>query len=150
LLREGANGARRAAGDAAEELLRAAETVMARAHVPYSRFPVGAALRTTDGQVVAAANVENAAYPQGQCAEASAIGAMIAAGGTEIAEVAVVALHLDICPPCSACRSSPGRRRRCTSAAPAARAARSPSASSCRWASRPRGCRGERRRGGRE
>ena len=61
LLREGANGARRAAGDAAEELLRAAETVMARAHVPYSRFPVGAALRTTDGQVVAAANVENAA-----------------------------------------------------------------------------------------
>jgi homotetrameric cytidine deaminase len=104
LLREGANGARPAAGDGAEELLRAAEAVMARAHVPYSRFPVGAALRTTDGQVVAAANVENAAYPQGQCAEASAIGAMIAAGGTEIAEVAVVAQHLDICPPCGGCR----------------------------------------------
>jgi homotetrameric cytidine deaminase len=104
LLREGANGARRAAGDGAEELLRAAETVMARAHVPYSRFPVGAALRTTDGQVVAAANVENAAYPQGQCAEASAIGVMIAEGGTEIAEVAVVARHLDICPPCGGCR----------------------------------------------
>ena len=66
--------ARPAAGDGAEELLRAAEAVMARAHVPYSRFPVGAALRTTDGQVVAAANVENAAYPQGQCAEASASG----------------------------------------------------------------------------
>jgi homotetrameric cytidine deaminase len=94
----------REVGDGAEELLRAAETVMARAHVPYSRFPVGAALRTTDGQVVAAANVENAAYPQGQCAEASAIGVMIAEGGTEIAEVAVVARHLDICPPCGGCR----------------------------------------------
>ncbi len=104
LLHEGATGARPAAEDGAEELLRAAEAVMARAHVPYSRFPVGAALRTTDGQVVAAANVENAAYPQGQCAEASAIGAMIAAGGTEIAEVAVVAQHLDICPPCGGCR----------------------------------------------
>jgi len=72
LLRAGANGARPAAEDGAEELLRAAEAVMARAHVPYSRFPVGAALRTTGGQVVAATNVENAAYPQGQCAEASA------------------------------------------------------------------------------
>ena len=99
LLRGAARARRRA-----EELLRAAEAVMARAHVPYSRFPVGAALRTTDGTIHAGANVENAAYPQGQCAEASAIGVMIAAGGTEIAEVAVVAEHLDICPPCGGCR----------------------------------------------
>jgi homotetrameric cytidine deaminase len=90
--------------DGAEELLRAAEAVMARAHVPYSHFPVGAALRTPDGAIHAAANVENAAYPQGQCAEASAIGVMVAAGGTEIAEVAVTAERLDICPPCGGCR----------------------------------------------
>jgi homotetrameric cytidine deaminase len=92
------------ADDDAEELLRAAEAVMRNAHVPYSRFPVGAALRTADGNVHVAANVENAAYPQGQCAEASAIGVMVAAGDTEIAEVAVVAERLDICPPCGGCR----------------------------------------------
>src|SRR3954470_6405532 len=93
-----------ASADGADELLRAAEAVMANAHVPYSHFPVGAALRTPDGAIHAAANVENAAYPQGQCAEASAIGAMVAAGGTEIAEVAVVAERLDFCPPCGGCR----------------------------------------------
>jgi homotetrameric cytidine deaminase len=95
---------REARDDAAEELLRAAADVMGNAHVPYSRFPVGAALRTPDGAIHTAANVENAAYPQGQCAEASAIGVMVAAGGTEIAEVAVVAEKLDICPPCGGCR----------------------------------------------
>src|SRR3954469_21523528 len=93
-----------ASADGADELLRAAEAVMGNAHVPYSHFPVGAALRTPDGAIHAAANVENAAYPQGQCAEASAIGVMVAAGATEIAEVAVVAEHLDICPPCGGCR----------------------------------------------
>jgi cytidine deaminase len=77
---------------------------MAHAHVPYSHFAVGAALRTPDGAIHAAANVENAAYPQGQCAEASAIGAMVAAGATAIAEVAVTAERLDICPPCGGCR----------------------------------------------
>jgi homotetrameric cytidine deaminase len=92
----------RDAGD--DELLRAAADVMRNAHVPYSRFPVGAALRTPDGTIHAAANVENAAYPQGQCAEASAIGVMVAAGATEIAEVAVVAERMDICPPCGGCR----------------------------------------------
>jgi homotetrameric cytidine deaminase len=91
-------------GDGAEELLEAAAAVMRNAHVPYSRFPVGAALRTPDGAIHAAANVENAAYPQGQCAEASAIGVMVAAGGREIAEVAVVAERVDICPPCGGCR----------------------------------------------
>jgi homotetrameric cytidine deaminase len=88
----------------AEELLEAAATVMRRAHAPYSRFPVGAALRAADGTIHAAANVENAAYPQSQCAEASAIGVLVAAGATEIAEVAVVAERLDICPPCGGCR----------------------------------------------
>jgi homotetrameric cytidine deaminase len=92
------------AGDGAEELLEAAARVMRNAHVPYSRFPVGAALRTPDGAIHAAANVENAAYPQSQCAEASAIGVMVAAGGREIAEVAVVAERLEFCPPCGGCR----------------------------------------------
>ena len=90
--------------ESADELLEAAARVMRHAHVPYSHFPVGAALRTPDGTIHAAVNVENAAYPQGQCAEASAIGVMIAAGGTEIAEVAVTAERLDICPPCGGCR----------------------------------------------
>ena len=53
---------------------------MERAHAPYSRYRVGAALRAEDGSIHVGANVENAAYPQGQCAEASAIGALIAAG----------------------------------------------------------------------
>jgi homotetrameric cytidine deaminase len=88
----------------AEELLEAAAAVMRRAHAPYSRFPFGAALRAADGTIHAAANVENAAYPQSQCAEASAIGVLVAAGATEIAEVAVVAERLDICPPCGGCR----------------------------------------------
>jgi homotetrameric cytidine deaminase len=88
----------------AEELLEAAAAVMRRAHAPYSRFRVGAALRAVDGTIHAAANVENAAYPQSQCAEASAIGVLVAAGATEIAEVAVVAERLDICPPCGGCR----------------------------------------------
>ncbi|HEX2102428.1 MAG TPA: cytidine deaminase [Solirubrobacteraceae bacterium] len=88
----------------AEELLAAAADAMRHAHVPYSRFPVGAALRAPDGSIHAAANVENAAYPQSQCAEASAIGVLVAAGASEITEVAVVAERLDICPPCGGCR----------------------------------------------
>jgi homotetrameric cytidine deaminase len=85
-------------------LLDAARAVMKNAHVPYSHFPVGAALRGAAGGIHAGANVENAAYPQSQCAEASAIGAMVAAGETKIAAVAVVAQNIDCCPPCGACR----------------------------------------------
>jgi len=90
--------------DGAQALLAAADAVMRNAYAPYSQFPVGAALRTPSGAIHVGANVENAAYPQGQCAEASAIGAMVAAGDTEIAAVAVVAEKLDICPPCGGCR----------------------------------------------
>jgi homotetrameric cytidine deaminase len=93
-----------AMADEAQVLLAAAERVMRNAHAPYSRFPVGAALLTPSGAVHVGANVENAAYPQGQCAEASAIGAMVAAGDREIAAVAVVAEKLDFCPPCGGCR----------------------------------------------
>jgi homotetrameric cytidine deaminase len=90
--------------DTPNALLEAARAVMRNAYVPYSHFPVGAALRGAGGGIHAAANVENAAYPQGQCAEASAIGAMVAAGETKIAAIAVVAEKLDVCPPCGGCR----------------------------------------------
>jgi homotetrameric cytidine deaminase len=90
--------------DGPQALLEAAQQAMRRAHAPYSQFPVGAALRTPTGAVHVGANVENAAYPQGQCAEASAIGALVAAGEREIAAVAVVAEKLEICPPCGGCR----------------------------------------------
>jgi cytidine deaminase len=91
-------------GESAEELLRAADQVMHTAHVRYSHFPVGAALRGADGNVYVGSNVENASYPQGQCAETSAIGALIAAGQTRITEVGVTAAHMDFCPPCGGCR----------------------------------------------
>ena len=87
-----------------EELLAAAECVMHTAHAPYSNFPVGVALRGGDGQIYAGSNVENASYPQGQCAETSAIGVLVGAGQTEITEVAVVAGRMDFCPPCGGCR----------------------------------------------
>ena len=87
-----------------EELMRAADEVMRSAYVPYSHFPVGAALRSPDGGIYVGSNVENASYPQGQCAETSAIGALVAAGHTRITEVAVTAEHMDICPPCGGCR----------------------------------------------
>jgi homotetrameric cytidine deaminase len=90
--------------DGPQVLLAAADAAMRNAYVAYSDFPVGAALRTPDGTVIAGANVENAAYPQGQCAEASAIGALVAAGHREISAVAVVAGKLDVCPPCGGCR----------------------------------------------
>jgi cytidine deaminase len=77
---------------------------MHNAYAPHSHFKVGAALRTPTGAIYAGANVENASYPQGQCAEASAIGALIAGGEQEIAAVAVVAEQMDPCSPCGGCR----------------------------------------------
>jgi homotetrameric cytidine deaminase len=90
--------------DSPDVLLRAAAEAMENAHAPYSDFKVGAALRGAGGGIHTGANVENAAYPQGQCAEASAIGALVAAGETRIAAVAVTAERMDICPPCGGCR----------------------------------------------
>ncbi len=97
-------GAQDAPGPGADELMRAADEVMRTAYAPYSRFRVGVALRAPDGSIHVGSNVENASYPQGQCAETSAIGALIAAGHTRIAEVAVTAEKMDICPPCGGCR----------------------------------------------
>ncbi len=90
--------------DGRQALLRAADAVMRNAYAPYSEFKVGAAVRAPSGAIYAGANVENVAYPQGQCAEASAIGALVAAGESSITAVAVVAERLEHCPPCGGCR----------------------------------------------
>jgi cytidine deaminase len=86
------------------ELFQAARTAMARAYAPYSKFPVGAALRTTDGRVYSGANIEVASYPEGWCAETTALGHYIMDGGGEIAEIAVVAERMDRITPCGGCR----------------------------------------------
>ena len=78
--------------------------IRARAYAPYSGFQVGAALRGAGGAVHTGCNVENVAYPEGTCAEAGAIAAMIAAGETAIAEVYVVADAPAPVPPCGGCR----------------------------------------------
>lgn len=85
-------------------LLDAATAVRLRAYAPYSRFKVGAAIRATSGVTYVGCNVENVAYPEGTCAEAGAIAAMIAAGDTAIAEVCVIADSPDPVPPCGGCR----------------------------------------------
>jgi len=90
--------------DGPAALIDAAEAAMHNAYAPHSNFKVGAAVRSPTGAIYAGANVENASYPQGWCAEPSAIGALIAAGETEIAAVAVVAERMDVCPPCGGCR----------------------------------------------
>jgi homotetrameric cytidine deaminase len=90
--------------DGPDALLRAADAAMRNAYAPYSGFKVGAAVRAPNGAIYAGANVENAAYPQGQCAEASALGALVAAGQSAITAVAVVAEKLEVCPPCGGCR----------------------------------------------
>ena len=90
--------------DDRQALMRAASEAMENAYAPYSKFKVGAALRSASGAIYSGANVENVAYPQGQCAEASAIGALVTAGETTITAVAVVAERLEVCAPCGGCR----------------------------------------------
>jgi cytidine deaminase len=85
-------------------LVDAAREVRENAYAPYSRFKVGAAIRAGSGQVYLGVNVENAAYPQGTCAEAGAIAAMVAAGETRILEIAVIADSPTPVPPCGGCR----------------------------------------------
>jgi homotetrameric cytidine deaminase len=86
------------------DLLEVARAVQARAYVPYSRFRVGCAIRTASGAIHVGANVENAAYPQGHCAERSAVAAMVAAGEQRIAEIAVIGSGNEPCAPCGGCR----------------------------------------------
>lgn len=98
-----------------DELFAAARAAMDRAYAPYSKFHVGAAARGADGRVYAGPNVENAAYPQGWCAECSALAAMVASGETRLTEFVVLGAPEDgrggyvdqpdlLCTPCGGCR----------------------------------------------
>ncbi len=89
---------------ALEPMLELARQALANAHAPYSRFRVGACLRAASGRLYAGCNVENAAYPVGQCAEATAIGAMVAAGERQIVEAVILTEGSEPCPPCGRCR----------------------------------------------
>ena len=85
-------------------LIAAARSARAQAYAPYSRFAVGAALLDEQGRIHAGCNVENAAYPQSQCAEASAIAHLVLAGGRRIVAVAVVGVASEPVTPCGGCR----------------------------------------------
>ena len=87
-----------------DDLMQAAQAVRLMAYAPYSGFKVGAALRGETGTIHAGCNVENAAYPEGTCAEAGAIAAMVAAGCQRITEVAVIADSSVPVSPCGGCR----------------------------------------------
>ncbi len=90
-----------------EELLDAARSAREMAYCPYSNFRVGAAIIDDTGQTHIGCNVENAAYPQGSCAETGAIAAMVAAGGKRIVTIAVAgggANKTRACTPCGGCR----------------------------------------------
>jgi cytidine deaminase len=87
-----------------DALFAAAAAARLNAYAPYSKFKVGAALITPSGAIFSGANVENAAYPAGTCAETGAIAAMIAGGERQIAEILVVADGGTLTTPCGACR----------------------------------------------
>jgi cytidine deaminase len=88
----------------AANLHKLAKLAQSRAHAPYSRYNVGAAILTTDGRTYAGCNVENASFPEGWCAETSAIAHMVMDGGGRIAEVAVICDAVDGITPCGGCR----------------------------------------------
>ena len=87
-----------------EKLFEEAKKVRERAHVPYSQFKVGAALLSEDKTIIVGCNVENAAYPQSQCAEASAIGNLVSQGFSNIIEVVVIGSGDILASPCGGCR----------------------------------------------
>ena len=87
-----------------QRLLTAARSAREHAHAPYSGFKVGAALLDEQGRIHAGCNVENAAYPQGVCAEAGAFSALVLAGGREVHAVLVMADAPEPVTPCGGCR----------------------------------------------
>ncbi len=87
-----------------QDLIIAAKAARANAHAPYSKFYVGAAMRDENGRVFGGCNIENAAYPQGWCAEPSAISHLIMAGSKHITEMVVIGNGDTLCTPCGGCR----------------------------------------------
>src|SRR5260221_11247602 len=87
-----------------QALFDAAERVRAKAHAPYSKFRVGAAILADDGNIYAGCNIENAAYPLGNCAEASAIAAMVAGGGKRITRIFITGPGAEPVTPSGGCR----------------------------------------------
>jgi cytidine deaminase len=85
-------------------MIERAAAVRGHAHAPYSGFHVGACIRAESGRLYSGCNIENAAYPQGQCAEATAIGAMVSGGDTKIVEILVMGDGARLCTPCGGCR----------------------------------------------
>jgi len=90
--------------DNTQNLIDAALAAMPMAYAPYSKFQVGAAILDETGTTHTGVNVENAAYPQGSCAEAGAIAAMVMAGGKTIQAIAVAGRGDLLCTPCGGCR----------------------------------------------
>jgi cytidine deaminase len=86
------------------EMIALARRAMAQAYAPYSKFAVGAVLRGAKGRLYAGCNVENAAYPQGCCAEASAISAMVLDGERRIVSVLIMGQGPQLIAPCGGCR----------------------------------------------
>jgi len=87
-----------------DDLFEAAKAAQSRAYAPYSHFKVGAAIRAASGTIYPGCNVENAAYPQGACAETGAISAMLMGGEREIAEILVIGDGAGLVTPCGGCR----------------------------------------------
>lgn len=87
-----------------QALFEAAEAVRAKAYAPYSNFQVGVAILADDGNIYSGCNVENAAYPVGNCAEPSAIAAMLAGGGKRIRRIYVTGPGSTPVTPCGGCR----------------------------------------------
>lgn len=87
-----------------QTLFELAQEAMAKAYVPYSQFAVGAAILTQTGKVYSGCNVENAAYPEGTCAEAGAIAAMVRDGETQIQDIYVIGNGEGLVTPCGGCR----------------------------------------------
>ncbi|HLV47849.1 MAG TPA: cytidine deaminase [Aliidiomarina sp.] len=87
-----------------DPLFKLAYEAMQQSYSPYSKFPVGAAIRTEQGHFFSGCNVENAAYPEGTCAEAGAIAAMVRSGERSIKDIYVVGLGEQLVSPCGGCR----------------------------------------------